>query len=199
MSTFNRGRFKFNTTANLQDQDHSESDHNEEQSKTKQMQHHAKKPSYADSERYRREDTRYSKYTEVAESDKSIEIDSRHDTMFHSVYPKPKLGSSLLISASPLKFQEKWTMTADEPPVREQKSSHTVIDLCLAFQETLGSKFTEMLRVHKEIMLELMSKERSRDDQIRRLTQDLSELMAHNVRLQIENRSLHDMLDKQKE
>jgi hypothetical protein len=184
MASIKRGRFTINS---VQEHEPSESDHAEEHSKSRQA-FHVKKPSYAESERPRKEDSRYAKHVEVADSDKSIDTDYKADS-------RSRAESSLLISPSPLKYQEKWTMTSEEQPAPR----HTVIDLCLAFQETLGSKFTEMLKVHKEIMFELMSKERSRDEQIRRLTQDLSELHLHNAKLQLENKYLCEMLEKQKD
>lgn len=154
-------------------------------------------------EQVKKDQSRQFKYVEKADSDRSFEYDPKHDP-FHAA--RPKLVNSTLIDVNALKHEDKATMTVEEVQPREQSFPSKaqgptlgVLDLCFAFQSTLGAKFTEMLQVHKEVMLELMSKERSRDDQFRRLTNELSELYMQNARLQMENRQLCEKMGKQKE
>jgi hypothetical protein len=185
------GRFTINS---IQHSDHPESDHSDDHPKQLPPRSLTQK---LEPERPRKEESRPFKHAEASESDKSVEIEPRHD-----LSQKPRIGSSMLSSAPSQRHLDKHTMTSEEskePQHKEPRAVHGVLDLCFAFQETLGAKFTEMLNVHKDIMLELMTKERNRDDQLRRLTQDLSELHLHNARLQMENKYLCDVLTKQKD
>lgn len=51
-----------------------------------------------------------------------------------------------------------------------------------------------MLRMHRDIMLELINKELSRDEQVKAIIQEISELTKRNTVLQIENENLKSKL-----
>lgn len=127
---------------------------------------------------------------------KGVEWQYQPDTV-QSAGLKPRSSNSNLITLSPMKRHDRETMTQQDLPKNE--SSSTVLDLCFAFQSTLGAKFTEMLQVHREIMFEMMSKERSRDGQFIKLTAGLRDLHIHRAKLQAENSQLCEILARQRD
>ena len=99
-----------------------------------------------------------------------------------------------LISTSP-KNVDHSTMTeenADHPDILTHLENEESIPLQIlsSFQESLSTKFSEMLRMHRDIMLELINKELSRDEQVKAIIQEISELTKRNTVLQIENANL---------
>lgn len=136
---------------------------------------------------------------QTEENDRDTDNEARYES-FQSIANKYRVDSPLLPTSV---LKDKTTMTELTKDIRaghvQGTTTHTELDLCFAFQRTLSAKFSEMLLMHKEIMLELMSKERGRDEQMQRLTQDLSQLHLTNARLQMENRQICDMLAKHKD
>jgi hypothetical protein len=146
---------------------------------------------------------------QTEENDRGTDNEARYEC-FQSIANKYSVDSPLLTT---LVLKDKTTMTEltkDKTTMTELTkdiraghvqgtTAHTELDLCFAFQRTLSAKFSEMLLMHREIMLELMSKERGRDEQMQRLTLDLSQLHLTNARLQMENRHICDMLAKHKD
>lgn len=148
-------------------------------------------------ELFRSEKRRDAKQTE--ENERSSENEAKYES-FQSLANKYKVDSPLLVTSAP-KSQDKTTMTEHPKDIRagHVQGAYTELGLCFALQKTLSAKFSEMLILHKEIMLELMSKERSRDEQMRRLTQILNQQRVTNAKLWTENRQICDILAKHRE
>jgi hypothetical protein len=148
-------------------------------------------------EHFRNEKRRDAKQTE--ENERSIENEAKYES-FQSLANKYKVDSPLLVTSAP-KSQDKTTMTEHTKDIRAShvQGAYTELGLCFALQKTLSAKFSEMLIVHKEIMLELMSKERSRDEHMRRLTQDLNQQRVTNAKLKTENRQICDILARHRD
>ena len=51
-----------------------------------------------------------------------------------------------------------------------------------------------MLRMHRDVMLELINKELSRDEQVKAIIHELSELTKQNTALSIENANMKSRL-----
>lgn len=76
------------------------------------------------------------------------------------------------------------------------RSTETEADLLEELQAQLSAKFTLMLQVHKEGILDLLYSDNHHDLHLKKLTHELTELRLHNARLQLENRYLQDLSAK---
>lgn len=79
-------------------------------------------------------------------------------------------------------------------PTRVDRATETESGLLEDLQGLLSDKFTMMLQVHKEGILNLLHNGNSSNLHVKKLTHELTELRLQNVRLQLENRHLSDML-----
>ncbi|CAG9332354.1 unnamed protein product [Blepharisma stoltei] len=68
------------------------------------------------------------------------------------------------------------------------------IPVMLMFQDTLSTKFSEMLNMHKELMLKFINKDAAREDKIKKIVQDIADLARENSLLQAENHKLKDSI-----
>mmetsp|Transcript_7563 Transcript_7563/g.14094 ORF Transcript_7563/g.14094 Transcript_7563/m.14094 type:complete len:195 (+) Transcript_7563:706-1290(+) len=194
MASIKKGRF---TISSIQGSEVADLNHANDSPKSAMIRRVSSRHN-AEAERPRKEASKTIRNFDKQDSDRSLDLDPLHDPFTH-VVGKNKPISKQILNGAQMKHQDKGTMTSEVPSPMAESSPKGVVDLCFAFQKTLGSKFTEMLKMHKEIMFELMAKERGRDEQLRRLTSELSELYMQNARLQIENKHLCDILGKQKE
>jgi hypothetical protein len=79
-------------------------------------------------------------------------------------------------------------------PCKIDQSTGTEADLLEDLQALLSAKFTLMLQVHKEVILDLLHNDQTHDLHLKKLTHELTELRLQNARLQLENRTLSEML-----
>ena len=61
-------------------------------------------------------------------------------------------------------------------------------------QESMTAKITEMVKVHKELVLEMLKKDQEGEQRIRDLVSDITQLNRENTSLHIENQKLKEVL-----
>mmetsp|Transcript_29282 Transcript_29282/g.52425 ORF Transcript_29282/g.52425 Transcript_29282/m.52425 type:complete len:142 (+) Transcript_29282:24-449(+) len=79
-------------------------------------------------------------------------------------------------------------------PQKVDQATETEVDLLDDLQTFMSAKFTLMLQVHKEVILDLLHNDTSHDTHLKKLTHELTGMRLHNARLQLENRHLSEML-----
>lgn len=82
----------------------------------------------------------------------------------------------------------------DTPDHSEIEGKRVPIGLIMTLQDRLSEQFTEMMDLHKSVMVDMIVKDQRRDAQLRDLMEGHLELVKASARLQIEQMRLRERL-----
>ena len=82
----------------------------------------------------------------------------------------------------------------DTPDHSEIEEKRVPIGLIMNLQDRLSEQFTEMMDLHKSVMVDMIAKDQRRDAQLRDLMEGHLELVKASARLQIEQMRLRERL-----
>jgi hypothetical protein len=82
----------------------------------------------------------------------------------------------------------------DTPDRSEIEEKRVPIGLIMNLQDRLSEQFTEMMDLHKSVMVDMIAKDQRRDAQLRDLMEGHLELVKASARLQIEQMRLRERL-----
>jgi hypothetical protein len=114
------------------------------------------------------------------------------DEVRHNTYADMKDLSQLKLQ--PYFVQQERQTNHFRLPSKVDQSTGTEADLLEDLQALLSAKFTLMLQVHKDVILDLLHNDQTHDLHLKKLTHELTELRLQNAKLQLENRTLSEML-----
>lgn len=109
-----------------------------------------------------------------------------------SALPEPSIGSLTLQTSVPVISP---VPPKTESPQRSEGDEKKVpIGLITQLQEHLSAQFTEMMNLHKSVMVDMMARDTRRDAQLKDLMDGHLELVKATARLQIEHMRLRERL-----